>query len=74
MIQEVSIFRKKTQFSTRRTDHCFDKVLKLYDELKVLHKSLTRTEDKEKEKRSFCEMIDDFFDIAHSDAFRHVKI
>ena len=49
VIQEISIFWQNARIPTRRTDHCVDKVLKLYDEWKGLQKNLTRTACKEKE-------------------------
>lgn len=74
VIQEVSIFWQKARIPTKRTDHCIDKLLKLYDEWKGLQKNLTRTAGKEKEKRDlFVEKMDDLFDIAHSDALGQMK-
>ena len=73
-IQEVSIFWQKARIPTRRNDHCVDKLIKLYGEWKSLQKHLTRTAAKGKAKRDiFVEMMDDLFDIAHSDPLGQIK-
>lgn len=70
-IQEVSIFWRKSRIPTRKTDQCIDKLLKLYDEWQ---KIFTRTAGKEKERRDlFVEIMDDLFDIAHSEALEQIK-
>ena len=67
VIQEVSIFWQKARIPTKRSDHCFEKLLKLYDEWKGLQKNLTRGAGKDKEKRDiFVDNIDDLFDIWNS--------
>ena len=69
-IREVSIFWEKARVPTRRTDHCVDTLLKLYDEWKCLRKNLTRTTGKEKERRDiFVETLNDLLDIAHYRCF-----
>ena len=74
MIQEVSIFWQKARIPTKRSDHCVEKLLKLYDEWKGLQKNLTRGAGKDKEKRDiFVYNMDDLFDIAHSEALEQLK-
>lgn len=68
VIHVGTIFWQKARI-LRRTDHCFDKLLKLWDQRKGLQKSLTRTTGSEKRKRElFMEKMDDLFNIALSDA------
>ena len=74
VIQEVSIFWQKARIPTKRSDHCVEKLLKLYDEWKCLQKNLTRGAGKDKEKRGiFVDNMDDLFDIAHSEALAQLK-
>ncbi len=74
VIQEVSIFWQKARIPTKRSDHCVEKLLKVYDEWKGLQKNLTRGAGKDKEKRDiFVDNMDDLFDIAHSEAVEQLK-
>ena len=74
VIQEVSIFWQKARIPTKRSDHCVEKLLKLYDEWKGLQKNLTSGAGKDKEKRDiFVDNMDDLFDITHSEALEQLK-
>ena len=74
VIQEVSTFWQKARIPSKRTDHCIDKLLKVYNKWKDLQKNLSRTSGKEKEKRDFfIEKMDYLFDIAHLDALEQMK-
>ena len=74
VIQEVSIFWQKARLPTKRSDHCVEKLLKLYDEWKGLQKNLTSGAGKDKEKRDiFVDNMDDLFEIAHSESLEQLK-
>lgn len=74
VIKEVSIFWQKARIPTKRTDHCVEKLIKLHDEWKSLQKNFTRTGSKDRERRDrFVDIMEDLFDIAHSDALEQMK-
>lgn len=43
VLQEFSIFGQKARISTKKSDHCVNKLLKIYDKWKRLQKNLIRT-------------------------------
>lgn len=73
-IQEVTVFWQKAGIPTRRSDHCIEKLLKVYDQWKGLQKHLNRTGGKNIQKKdAFVGMMDDLFDIAHSEVLEKIK-
>jgi hypothetical protein len=70
-VKETVIFWDKSRIPTRRSDHCVEKLLKLYDEWKNLQKSSKKKSEMAKNCRQlFIDKLDNIFDIAHEDALK----
>lgn len=66
VIDEVNVFWAKARINTSRHDHCCEKLLRLYEEWKMIRKTSHRKKSAPQieRERVFTSKLDDLFDIA----------
>lgn len=73
-IREVEIFWAKAQIPVIVESHSVDKLEKLFNEWKNLHKSSKKESEFQRQKESqFVDKLPDLFDIAHGNALKMLK-
>lgn len=73
-IREVAIFWAKAQIPVRVESHSVEKLEKLFNEWKNLHKSSKKESEFQRQKESqFVDKLPDLFDIAHGNALKMLK-
>lgn len=74
-IDAVLIFWQQARIPTRRIDKCADKILKMYEDWKMLNKKKVDQMSVEKKTKydEFMESLDDLFDIAAVDALSTMR-
>lgn len=75
-IQSVMIFWEQARIPTRRTDHCIEQLIKLYEEWEFIQKKVPekRTGKMKEKEIEFVNKLDDLFDISHADALQLITI
>lgn len=74
--REAILFWEKAKIPTRKEQHCIDKLLKLYEEWRIVQKSSksrNKTEVHRKNESDFETKLNHIFDIAHSNANKKIS-